>query len=178
MYSFTDIISEKKLYEYEFIALMFELLYALMVSRKILGFVHKDLISDNILIKEYNNPISRSYTIYNKHFYVYSKYIPYITDYNNSIISEIVISSGDFYNIISKFKSYLKYSDVSILKSNGLSNLKSTDDYFKNDTNHETDKIQDFILKEIIFDNSTIYDILKNQQVVVTKYKTPFIFQN
>jgi len=176
-YDFTHMVNEKSLTVNEFISIMFELLYSLIISRKILGFSHNDLRADNILIKEVDENISRTYKINNYQFYISSKYIPYITDYNTSTLSNEKINSTDFFAIISLFKTYLKYHKPNTLMSTNLSDLVSKDNYFINDNNFETNKVIQFILNQKIFNHKTIYDELKQKNLHQTyiEFNTPFM---
>lgn len=93
--------------QYEIKCIIFELLYALYVARKVLKFQHSNVTRDNILILEIN--IDRVYTIGSNKFRSSSKYLPLWIDFNTSSINEMNSSdeSNDVHEIIDLFGHFI-----------------------------------------------------------------------
>lgn len=158
-YSINELFN--KVEDSEMLHIIFELLYALMLARSILGFNHRDLRADNILIYESENVVHRSYKIGDKSFYISNKYIPMITDYGISNLNDAE-KSNDFFALIKILKVYTqrnKQNNIDILPQFGTTEYINLIGY---DTNKSVDKIYEFIVNYKITKNGkTIYDHLK-----------------
>lgn len=77
--------------------MLFSIIYALYLARKAFSFSHNDLHANNILLRELDNYVTRSYVLNNTKFTFETKYIPIIIDYDNATLNKNVSSPDSKY---------------------------------------------------------------------------------
>ncbi len=97
--------------EYDIKSMMFELLYALAVGRKLLSFSHNDIKADNILINTVT--FKRIYTINNIKYICNTPYLPLFGDFGLAKINnDPKPDTDDIFDLYSTFNNIIEEYDL------------------------------------------------------------------
>lgn len=97
--------------EYDIKCMMFELLYALAVGRKLLSFSHNDIKADNILIK--TSPSKRIYTLNGAKYICNTPYLPLFGDFGLSKTNnDPDINTDDIFDLYATIANFIEEYDL------------------------------------------------------------------
>lgn len=118
----------------DLVIVLYQIFNALLLAEKLYGYVHKDLHTVNVLVRDFGQLLA--IPIYDDEMkvkgHVVTRYVPYIIDYG---LNTFTIAGRTFKNVV---KSMLGTSDVSVL----LIDLREELDFSEKQSQNKKDKLE------------------------------------